>query len=236
MGGAKELRIYLNREGKIYRAFKIEQHANDDLTITPTSAVYLPRSSFASLGIGEQFEITAKSLNTKIHHYSAHAVTGQRHIKETPLSIAIEPIIGKSIQSISSLVPLATCVVPTSSMNEVPATKGKWFGITVPSDVNYVVFDIHALPKDMNLAMQYDGVHVQNDHMSQDNFGFYRIEMRDCSVVLFVHMTNHEQTDILDSVFFQQDEGRTLTISRVEKGKVLTTVSNLIAAQGSAQR
>lgn len=223
-----EWTIYLRHQEKAYRILKIRQGANFDITIIPKNAVLFSREILNNLDFDEQVEIKYDSLDQEIDHYSAHALTGQRHVKLNPSSPATEPTIGISFQDIKKPIPLITMVAAANSKSQEEPTSGKWFGFQLSDDVNYLIMELSAVPKNSQVEIQQSFT-IHNEKKTQETFDFKTIEMRNCFVVAVIRTTNHELTDIPNNVVFQQVEGKSINIVRVEKGAVLAQVSHLVA-------
>ena len=68
---------------------------------------------------------------------------------------------------------------------------------------------------------------IRNDRKTTETFDKKEIEMRNCKVLVIVRSTNHQLTDIPNNVIFQQVEGKTAIISRVESGMILAQIASL---------
>jgi hypothetical protein len=224
-----EWKIYLRYQEKAYRILKLRQGANFDITIVPRNAVLFSRDVIKNLVIGDQIQLDYESLAGGIDHYSAHARTGQRHVKLEPGSPALEPTIGVSFINIDKPIPLITIVAGANSNSLEEPSSGKWFGYELPDDVNYLIMELIAVPKDFILDAQLNLGTIHNVKKTRETFDTKTIEMRNCTVVTFTRWTNNELTDIPNNVVFQQVEGKSIAISRVEKGAVLATVMQLVA-------
>lgn len=223
-----EWKIYLRHQGKSYRILKLRQGANFDITIIPKNAVLFSREIIENLGFDEQIQLKYESLGGTIDHYSAHALTGQRHVKLDPNSFAHEPTIGLSFKKVTKPIPLVTIVAAANPGSQEEPSSGKWFGFQLPDDVNYLIMELSAIPKNSQVEMQQSFT-INNEKKTQETFDFKTIEMRNCFIVATIRTTNHELTDISNNVVFQQTEGKSVNIVRVEKGSVLAQVSHLLA-------
>jgi hypothetical protein len=221
-----EWKIYLRHEDKSYRILKLIQGANLDITIIPKNAVYFSREIINSLDFNDQIQLKYEHLGDQIDHYSAHSLTGQRHIKLDPESPALEPTIGLKFKDIDKPIPLVTMVAAANPGSREEPNKGKWFGFQLSDDVNYLIIDLIAIPKNSQLGI-HQNFTINNDKTTKETFDIKPIEMRNCFIVVSMRSTNHELTDIPNNVIFQQVEGKTITIIRVEKGSVIAQVSQL---------
>jgi hypothetical protein len=223
-----EWKIYLRHQEKAYRILKLRQGANFDITIIPHNAVLFSRETLSDLNFDDQVQIEYESLGQEIDHYSAHARTGQRHVKLIPNAPATEPTIGVSFQNIQKPIPLMTIVAAANPKSQEEPTSGKWFGFQLPDDVNYLIMELSAIPKNSQVQIQQSFT-INNEKKTKETFDLKTIEMRNCIVIAITRTTNHELTDIPNNVVFQQVEGKSINIVRVEKGAVLAQVSHLVA-------
>jgi hypothetical protein len=223
-----EWKIYLRYREKAYRILKLRQGANFDITIIPKNAILFSREIIKNLDFDEQIELKYKSLGRAIDHYSAHALTGQRHVKLNPNSPALEPTIGVSFKDITKPIPLVIIVAAANPGSKEEPSSGKWFGFQLPDDVNYLVMELFAIPKNSQVEIQQNFI-IHNEKKTQETFDFKMIEMRNCFISVIMRTTNHDLTDIPNNVVFQQVEGKSVNIIRVEKGTVLAQVSHLVA-------
>ena len=223
-----EWKIYLRHQGKSYRILKLRQGANFDITIIPKNAVVFSREIIQELEIDEQIELKYESLGKTIDHYSAHAKTGQRHIKLDLGSPAFEPTIGLSFKDLKKPIPLITIVASANPGSQEEPSSGKWFGFQLPDDVNYLIMELSAMPKNSQVEIQQNFT-IHNEKKTQETFDLKTIEMRNCFITALTRTTNHELTDISNNVVFQQVEGKSVNIARVEKGIVLAQISHVIA-------
>lgn len=221
-----EWKIYIKSDDISYRAIKIKQGANLDITIIPKNAVYFSREIIKDLNFDDQIELNYEYLGSKIDHYSAHARTGQRHVKVNPQSPALEPTIGIKLDKIDKPIPLVTMIASANKGSQEDPSSGKWFGYSLPRDVNYLIMDLIAIPKDSQLVFNQN-FKIQNERKTLEIFDYKILEMRNCNIVVYIRYTNHELTNIPNNVIFQQVEGKTIIISRVEKGMVIAQVSKL---------
>jgi hypothetical protein len=219
-----EWKIYIKKGEKSYRVLKIMQGANLDIYLIPRNAVYFSREIIAGLNVGDQIELHYEKLGDQIDHYSVHSLTGQRHVKLNPSSRPLEPTIGTKLDKINKAIPLVTIVASINQGSEEKPSSGKWFGYNLPPDVNYIVMDLIAIPKKSNIKFQQN-FKIQNDKKTNESFDTKILEMQNCNVIVLTRSTNHGLTDIPNNVIFQQVEGKTVIVSRVERGKVLAQVS-----------
>lgn len=230
MPGASEWRVCLKRNSKVYQAFKIRQNKNNDITIIPKQAVYFPRKLIENLPQGSQLSVDHRVIADQADHYSLHVKTGQRHVKITDVLRATEPEIGLPLEEIKNAVPLVTIVAVTDDFSEVPSVKGKWHAYSLDKDVNYAVFELIAIPKGTQLGVQEGGVRIINEKATIERFDLTQIELRNCAIAVRYHSTNHQLTDIQSNIIFQLSEGKSVAITRVEKGKVLGTINKVIVS------
>jgi hypothetical protein len=223
-----EWKIYLRHQEKAYRILKLRQGANFDITIIPRNAILFSREIIKNLDFDEQIQLKYESLSGAIDHYSAHALTGQRHVKLDPSSPALEPTIGVSFKNINKPISLVTIVAAANLGSQEEPSSGKWFGFQLPDDVNYLIMELSAIPKNSQVEIQQSFT-IHNEKKTQETFDLKTIEMRNCFIVAVTRWTNHELTDIPNNVVFQQVEGKSVNIIRVEKGTVLAQVSHLLA-------
>jgi hypothetical protein len=221
-----EWKIYLRHKEKSYRILKLTQGANLDIFIIPKNAIYFSREIIQGLDLDEQIQLKYEYLGGKIDHYSAHSLTGQRHIKLEPGSPALEPTIGLNFKNIDRPIPLVTMVATANVGSQEEPGSGKWFGLNLPEDTNYLIMDMIATPKNSHLGFQQNFT-ISNDKKTRETFDSIPIEMRNCTITLLIRTTNHELTDVPNNVLFSQAEGKTVTIVRVEKGMVLAQVAKL---------
>lgn len=223
-----EWKIYLRHQEKSYRILKLRQGANFDITVIPHNAVLFSKEILVDLNFDDQIRIEYESLGQEIDHYSAHARTGQRHVKLTPNAPATEPVIGANFQNIQSPIPLLTMVAAANTQSQEEPTSGKWFGFQLPDDINYMIIELSAIPKRSQIQIQQSFT-INNEKQTKETFDIKTIEMRNCIIVVLIRTTNHALTDIPNNVVFQQVEGKSINIVRVEKGAVLAQVSHLVA-------
>ncbi len=222
-----EWTIYIKSEEKSYKALKIIQGANHDITIIPKNAVYFSKEIIRGLRIGDQIQLEYKDLGDKIiDHYSAHATSGQRHIKINPTAPASEPSMGMKFKKIESVIPLGSMVAVANEGSQKEPGSGQWFGFNLPQDVNYIIMDLFAIPKKFNVKFNYN-LNIQNKKDTKECIDMKDIEMKTCRIIVHTRCTNHELTDISHNVFFQHIEGKTAIISRVERGRILAQVVDL---------
>jgi hypothetical protein len=223
-----EWKIYLRYQGKSHRILKLRQGANLDITIIPKNAVYFSREIIDDLDFDEQIQLNYEYLGGTIDHYSAHSLTGQRHIKLDPSFPALEPTIGVSFKNITKPIPLVTIVAAANSLSQEEPSSGNWFGFQLPDDVNYLIMELSAVPKNSQVEIQQSFT-INNEKKTQETIDFKTIEMRNCFIIAVIRTTNHELTDIPNNVVFQQVEGKSINVIRVEKGAVIAQVSHLVA-------
>ncbi|OGO38616.1 MAG: hypothetical protein A2W35_09515 [Chloroflexi bacterium RBG_16_57_11] len=221
-----EWKIYLRYQGKAYKILKLRQGANFDIIIIPNNAVFFSREIIKNLDFDTQIQIKYESLEGQINHFSAHAMTGQRHVKLNPSSLALEPTIGLGFENINKPIPLVTIIAATNQGCEEEPSSGKWFGFQLPDDVNYLIMELSAIPKNSRVEIQ-QSYSILNEKKTNETIDFIPIEMRNCIILAVIRTTNHELTDIPNNVVFQQVEGKSINIIRVEKGIVIAQVSRL---------
>ena len=221
-----EYRFYIKSKDKSHKVFKISQGANLDITIIPSNALYFSKEIIHKLNYNDHIELKYDYLGTTIDHYSAHAITGQRHVKILPKSPAHEKSIGHKLASISKPIPLLTLVATANNDFIEEPKSGKWFGINLPEDVNYLIIDLIAIPLNSQLGVQQT-FQIKNERITNETFDICNINMRNCIITALMKSTNHNLTDIPNNIIFQQVEGKTVTIIRVERGMIIAQISEL---------
>jgi hypothetical protein len=221
-----EYKFYLRYQGKGYRVLKLRQGANFDITIIPRNAVVFSRETIEKLDFDDQIQLKYESLGEAVDHYTAHAQTGQRHVKLDLSSPAFEPTLGISFKDITKPIPLVTVVATANVGSQEEPGSDKWYGFQLPDDVNYLILEFFAIPKNSSVAIR-QGFTVNNEKKSKETFDSMEIEMRNCIITATMRTTTHELTDMPNNIVFQLAEGKSVNIVRVEKGKVFAQVSRL---------
>jgi hypothetical protein len=137
-----EWRVYIRHNGKVFRIFKVQQNANEDITIIPHQSIYLDRKFLESTSTGDRLNISTQDNDAIIDHFSAHSASGQRHVKFHPSDKAVEPLIGTAFKNSPGVVPLITMVATTHREEDGEPSKGKWFGFEIPEDTDHCIFDL----------------------------------------------------------------------------------------------
>jgi hypothetical protein len=225
-------RVYLERNSKTYRAFRVEQSNNSkDLVFSfPGRSICLPREVISSSEVGSSIKIQrAPHLNNTVDQYTVHNRTGQRHIKRKGnFEVALDVLVDSKLDEIKTAVPLFSVVCVASKYSEEQGTKGQWFGFHLPSDINYAIMDLDAIPKGTELKIQQAGIRINNERASVEVLDLPKnIEFSNCALAVIFRATNHMLTDIDSNIIFQQVAGKTLHISRVETDAVIGTVTEL---------
>ncbi len=222
-----EWKIFIKYKNKSYRILKVKQGASLDITIIPKSAICFSRKLIENSNIGDGIQIEYKKLgNDLVDHFSAHSITGQRHIKLGPTSWAHEPTIGYKFKNIDRAIPLLTMVASANKNSQEDTGSGKWFGFALPDDVNYIIMEIVAVPKNANIDFQQN-FRIQNNIKTNETFDIKELDMQNCKILIITRTTNHKLADIPNNIVFQQVEGKTVGISRVEGKIVLAHVLEL---------
>ena len=93
------------------------------------------------------------------------------------------------------------------------------------SDVN--------LQKNCCVIPKKDHVHVSHSYLnrniykSNEYFDLIKMDMVNCELVIFSHMTNYKLCDLPQSVFIHSTEGKFLNIIRVNEGRIYCQVQFL---------
>jgi len=218
-------KIYFKHKEKSYKILEIRDSMNFDVYITPSNSISFSREILKNLDVGEKVEVQYKDLGGKIiDHFSAHS-SGQRHIKISPEFLATEVISGPNLNNITEAVPLIT-IVASVNHNSQEEPNGRWFGYCLPNDTDYLIMDIVAIPKNSELGINLN-FSINNEQKSRESFDEKTLEMKNCKIKLLTRITNHKLSLIPCNVIFQQNKGKTITITRVEDGIILAEVSSL---------
>ena len=146
-------------------------------------------------------------------------------MKTTKGGYAIDPIRARPFQSIDRPVPLLTYVAVAAPFAEEAPSKGNWFGYNL-DDENYGIFDIFAVPKGVNFQFNMSA-RIVNTRSSTESFTLKTIELVNCIVVLALRTSTHNQTALSTNLLFQQKEGHTAAIVRVEEAEVVVQIADL---------
>lgn len=224
-------RFYIKRSGtdQFFRAIKVLQQANEDITLIPHKSLHLPQSLFVNALVGEKYHVQASTTSATVHHFSAHSRSGQRHVKYSASDKASDPIIGESFKGKKVLIPLATLIVTTNRQpDQLPknSNKSKWYGFELPPNVDYCKFDFFAVPKGMPVNFSFNHS-INNTKQSKEYFNQIIIPQRTVDLVLIFHATDHNSCSIPYNVFVPQAEGKTAQVVRVDKDSLQIEVSNL---------
>ena len=221
-----EHRFLIRSRGKVFKVFKVAQHANGDITIIPYKSVYLNSDFIDRYDYGEKLMLTVDHDDLKIDHYSAHSRTGQRHVKFNPAKPAVEPIRGEAFQNIQNPVPLGTILATTQTDEDEEPTKGKWSGIVMPDDTDYCTFEIFAVP--LNVPVNFNVQHnIQNTKQSVETMFHVVIPLRTLGIAVVARTSNHNQCTIPVNVFVQQRIGKTAQIVRVDGKELDVQISSM---------
>ncbi len=218
-------KIYSKYKGRSYKIIEIRDSDKFDIYIHPSNSVYFSREVLKNLKEGERIEVQYSDLGRRvIDHFSVHS-SGQRHIKISPELPPTEVILGHDLKNIITAVPLITMVVSVNQSNQENPT-GRWFGYCLPDDTDYLIIDMVAIPNNSELGIGFN-FSISNKQKSRESFDEKTLEMKNCKIKIFTRTTNHKLSFIPCNVIFHQNEGKTLTITRVENRKILAEVSNL---------
>lgn len=217
--------IYLKYKEKSHRILEIREGVNSDIYISPLNSLYFSREVLKNLNAGDKIEVRYDNLGKDlIDHFSAHA-SGQRHIKLSPELLATEVIAGSSLKNIAEAVPLIT-MVASANLRSQKEPSGRWFGYCLPDDVDYLIMDMVAIPKNSELGVNRC-FSIKNEKKSIELFDEKTLDMKNCKIKIFTHATDHKPSLIPSNIIFQQNRGKTLAITRVENGRILAEVSIL---------
>lgn len=221
-----EHRILIRKGEKVFKVFKLVQHANSDITIIPYKAVYLSGDFIERYDFGEKLRLSVNENDLKVDHFSAHSATGQRHIKFDPSKPAVEPIGGAAFKDIKELIPLATILASTNVKEDDEPKKGKWSGMIMPEDTDYCIFDVFAIPFDtpVNYNIQHT---IENTKQSVESMFTLTVPLRDLGIAIIVRTSNHNHASIPVNVFIQQRIGKTAQIVRVDGEELDIQISRL---------
>jgi hypothetical protein len=223
-----ELKFYIRHKAKSYKVLKLRQGAKFDITIIPNNAVVYSRTILDNLNIGDSVEVKYETIGAKtIDHFSAHARSGQRHLKLRNEPYAFEPMLDLESEFSKSIVPLITMVASVGVCTPEEPNGKTWLGFELPDDVNYVIIDLFTAPKDSIVQFNGGGFTIKNEKATKEGFGNQSAELRNCTLMAFIRYTNHESTDIPNNIVFQQGNGKAIIITRVKKGKVLTQIGKI---------
>ncbi|MCR4279988.1 MAG: hypothetical protein NUV82_01010, partial [Candidatus Komeilibacteria bacterium] len=207
-----EWTVFIKHNKVAYRAFKIRQGANFGITIIPQHAVFFPRKVIENLEVGLKLGVELEYNESRIvDHYSAHSLSGQRHYKLNPIFPATEPILGDPIKEINKVIPLVSLVATTNENSKESPSSGKWFGYNLPDDVNYLIFDIYAIPNNKSLQFT-QGYKIENESKTNEIFDHKVLIGRNCKIAVFSKASNNMITEIPHNIIFQQSEGKTIVI------------------------
>ncbi|MDD5342029.1 MAG: hypothetical protein PHI73_01720 [Patescibacteria group bacterium] len=218
-------RVFLKKDDVEYRAFKIVQGASLDITFIPKTSLWISKEHLIGYNIGDQLLLQVESDQGFVNHYSAHSRTGQRHIKISDQPYAIEPFHGQPFRKIDQVIPLLTYIAVTTPSTKEAPSKGKWYGYTIPENVNYCIFDLIAFPKGSNLNINFQLGTVVNTKKSIETFGQKILEFRNCNICVLLRTSTHDKSTLKQNVLIQQNEGITTSIVRVMDNQVLLTVA-----------
>lgn len=223
-------RIIVRREGLIYRAFKVIQNANNDITIIPHRAIHIDRSFLDNSNVGDKLKVSTQENEVIIDHYSAHSKSGQRHIKFSARDRATQPIIGEVFQDIKTAIPLVSIIASTAREPDGEPKKGKWYGFEIPSDTDHCIFDLWAIPKDGGFNFKFEQ-NIKNEKQSVETFNSIIIPQRTVSIVVIIRTSNHNICTIPYNVLVQQSEDVTAQVVRVSEKELELEISNVSIGQ-----
>jgi len=220
-----EWRVFFKHKNKTYRAFKISQGNNLDLIIAPKNSIYLPKEITQQLKIGDEIKVEHKQLNILVDHYTMHPDV--RHVRSIQTSPPHEQSIGGwKLASISKAIPLVTMLFSTNKSSE-EEPKKKWFGFSLPDDVNYFIVDLIAYPKNYKLGFEQNFKIRNKEKPSNEGLDQMPLEMENCNVEMIIRSTNYSFCNIPFNILFQQAEGKSMVITRVENDKILAQATEL---------
>mgnify|MGYP000470955667 CR=1 FL=1 len=214
-----EWRVYLRYKEVSYRAFKVRQGSNGDITIIPKFAIPLSRNFLSKYSVGDTLKLSVDKSLVFIDHYSAHSRSGQRHVKVGYPLKTFDPINAIPFKSINTVIPLATLITGIQDEMKDPNPKGKWFGYTLPDDVSYVVFDISAFPLNNDLHFK-QSLQIYNEKKTSEFFYHKVLQLRNLNLCITVRSSNHGQFSLRNNILFQQDIGKSAALKRVVHNEI----------------
>ncbi len=225
-----EWRIYISYKGRSYKAFKIQEGKNLDLQIFPYNSVVISRKQIQELSIGQNIIVEFDALRDEVDHFTLHNKSNtnppRKHIRlKTPTKAHEPSVIEKGLDDLQDPIPLVTIVTSANQPN-IEKPKKQWFGYILPEDIDYMIFDLVAFSKDGTFGINQQ-FKIQNDKKTLEFFDRKTIELNNCNIAIIARATNHELCNLPANIVFQQELGKSLVITRIEKGKVICQVSNV---------